>query len=158
MEDPLRVASLAAQQGEEDNHHICHCEEGVACHIGHSLETPEGDSHENMQLGPQSRSSQSETRNGEVEVEAHAFCNHLHRPCEPGAAHNRGSLAEEIQAFWVADNRMGNAHHGKGADNLEEGTLHDTADTPGYGEGVLHSHAADEFYRSKNRRQEGCGV
>lgn len=101
MEDPLQVASLAAQQGEgEDNHHhICHCEEGVACHIGHSLETLEGDSHEDMQPGPQSRSSQTETRNGEVEVEARAFCSRLHRPCEPGAVHNRGSLAEETQAF-----------------------------------------------------------
>lgn len=158
-EDPLQVASLAAQQGEgEDNHHIGHCEEGVACHIGRSLETPEGDSHENMQLGPQSRSSQSETRNGEVEVEAHAFCNHLRHPCEPGAVHNRGSLAEETQAFEVEGNRMGNGHHGKVAGNLGEGTLHDKADTLGYEDGGLHSHAAGEFYRSKSRHQEGCGV
>jgi hypothetical protein len=53
---------------------------------------------------------------------------------------------------------MGNGHHGKGADNLGEGTLHDKADTPGYEEGVLHSHAADESYRLTNHRQEGCGV
>jgi hypothetical protein len=42
-----------------------------------------------MQLGPQSRSSQSETRNGEVDVEAHAFCNHLFRPCKLGAVVSR---------------------------------------------------------------------
>ncbi len=52
-EDPLQAASLVAQQGEgEDNHHIYQWEEGVACHIDHSLETLEEDSHENMQLGP----------------------------------------------------------------------------------------------------------
>jgi hypothetical protein len=120
-EDPLQAASLVAQQGEgEGSHHIFQWEE-VACHIDHSLETPEEDSHENMQLGPQSRSSQSETRNGEVDVdvEAHAFCNHLFRPCEPEAVDSRGSLAEETQAFSVEDNRMGNGHHGEGADNLE---------------------------------------
>ena len=100
MEGPLQVASLAVHQGEgEDNHHICRCEEGVAYHIDHSPETSEGGSHENMQLGPQSRSSQSETHIGEVEVEAHAFCNHLHHPCEPGEADIRDNLAEEIQAF-----------------------------------------------------------
>ena len=99
MVDPLQVASLAVQQGEgEDNHHICHCEEEVAYHIDRSLETREGDSHENMQLGPQNRSSQSETHNGEVEVEARAFCNHLHHPCEPGVGDIRDSLAEETQA------------------------------------------------------------
>ena len=111
-----------------------------------------------MQLGPQNRSSQSETHNGEVEVEAHAFCNHLSRLCEPGAVDNRGSLAEETQAFSVEGNRMGNEHHGEGADNLERDTLHDKGDTRGRGEVGLHNHAADEFYRSKNRRQQGCGV
>ena len=152
-EDLLQAASLVAQQGEgEGNHRIFQWE--VACHIDHSLETPEGDSHENM--GPQSRSNQSETRNGEVEVGAHAFCNHLFRPCEPGAADNRGTLAGETQAFSVEDNRMGNGHHGEGADNLERDTLHDKEDTRGCGEGGLHNHAADEFYRSKNRRQQGC--
>jgi hypothetical protein len=159
-EDPLQVASLVAQQGEgegEGSHHIFQWEE-VACHIDHSLETPEGDSHENMQLGPQSRSSQSETRNGEVDVEAHAFCNHPFRPCEPEAVDNRGSLAEETQAFSVEDNRMGNGHHGEGADNLGRDTLHDKGDTRGCGEVGLHNHAADGFYRSKNRRQQGCGV
>lgn len=158
MEDPLQAASLVAQPGEgEGNHHIFQWEE-VACHIDHSLETPEGDSHENMQLGPQSRSSQSETRNGEVDVEAHAFYNHLFRPCEPGAVDNHGSLAEETQAFLVEDNRMGNGHHGEGVDNLERGTLHDKGDTRGCGEGGLHNHAADGFYRSKNHRQQGYGV
>ncbi len=58
----------------------------------------------------------------------------------------------------MEDNRTGNGHHEEGADILEEDTLHDKADTRGYGEGGLHSHAADEFYRSKNRLQEGCGV
>jgi hypothetical protein len=157
-EDPLQVASLVAQQGEGDgNHHIFQWEE-VACHIDHNLETPVEDSHENMQLGPQSRSSQSETRSGEVDVEAHAFCNHLFRPCEPVVVDNRGSLAEETQAFSVEDNRMGNGHHGEGADNLERDTLRDKGDTRGCGEGGLHNHAADEFYRSKNRRRQGCGV
>jgi hypothetical protein len=132
--------------------------EGVVCHIDHSLETPEGDSHENMQLGPQSRNNQSGTRNGEVDVEAHAFCNRLSRPCEPEAVDNRGSLVEETQAFSVEDNRMGNGYHGGEADNLERDTLHDKGDTRGCGEGGLHNHAADEFYQSKNRRQQGCGV
>ena len=156
-EDHLQAASLVAQQGEgEDNHRIFQWE--VACHIDHSLETPEADSHENMQLGPQSRSSQNETRNGEVDAEAHAFCNHLFRPCELEAVDNRGSLAEERQAFSVADNRMGNGHHGEGADNLERDTLHDKGDIRGCGEGELHNHAAGEFYRSKNPHQQGCGV
>lgn len=53
---------------------------------------------------------------------------------------------------------MGNEHLGKGVDNLEEDTLHDKADTRGFGEEVLHSRVGDEFYRSKNHRQEGCGV
>jgi hypothetical protein len=158
MEDPLQAASLVAQPGEgEGNHHIFQWGE-VACHIDHSLETPEGGSHENMQLGPQSRSSQSETRNGEVDVEARAFYSHLFRLCEPGAVDSRGSPAEEIQAFLVEDNRMGNGHHGEGADNLERGTLRDKGDTRGCGEGGLHNHAADEFYRSKSRHQRGCGV
>jgi hypothetical protein len=157
-EHPLQAASLVAQQGEgEGNHHIFQREE-VACHIDHSLETPEGDSHENMQLGPQSRNSQSETHNGEVDVEAHAFCSRLFRLCEPEAVDNHGSLAEETQAFSVGDNRMGNGHHGEGADILERGTLHDKEDTRGCGEAGLHNHAADEFYQSKNRRQQGCGV
>ena len=117
-EDPLQAASLVAQQGEgEGIHHIFQWAEEVACHIDHSLEMPEGDSHENMQPGPQNRSSQSETRNGEVDVEAHAFCNHLFHPCEPGVVDNRGSLAEETQAFSAEDNRMGNGRHGE-ADNL----------------------------------------
>ena len=99
-EGPLQVASLAVQQQEgEDNRHICRCEEGAACHIDHSLETPEGDSHDYMQLAPQSHNSQSETRNGEVAVAAHAFCNRLHRLCEPGVVDIHDSLAEETQAF-----------------------------------------------------------
>ena len=157
-EGPLQAASLVAQQGEgEGSHHIFQWEE-VACHIDHSLEMPEGDSHENMQLGPQSRSSQSETRNGEVDVEAHAFYNHLFRPCEPEAVDNRGSLAEGRQAFSVEDNRMGNGHHGEGADNLEMDILRDKGDTRDCGEGGLHNRAADGFYRLKNRRQQDCGV
>jgi hypothetical protein len=68
---------------EEGNHHIFHWKEGAAYHIDHSPETPEVDSRENMQLGPQSRSIQSETRNGEAE-EAHAFCNRPHPPYELG--------------------------------------------------------------------------
>ena len=71
-EHPLRVVSWASRKEEAGNYHIYRWEEGVACHIGHSLETPEVDSHENTQLGPQSRSSQIETRNGEVEG-VHAF-------------------------------------------------------------------------------------
>ena len=43
---------------------------------------PEVESHENMHLGPQGHSSQSETCNREVE-EVHTFCNHLRRPCKP---------------------------------------------------------------------------
>ena len=152
------MVSWASQKGEEGSYYICRWEEGVACHIDHSPETPEVDSPENMQLGPQCRSSQSETRNGEVDVEAHAFCNHLFRPCEPEAVDNRGSLAEETQAFSVEDNRTGNGYHEEGADNLERDTLHDKGDTRGCGEGGLHNHAAGEFYRSKNHRQQGCGV
>ena len=91
-------------------------------------------------------------------MEAHAFCNHLFRPCEPGAVDNRGSLAEETQAFSVEDNRMGSGHHEEGADNLERDTLRDKGDTRDCGEGGLRNHAADEFYRSKNRRQQDCGV
>ncbi len=53
---------------------------------------------------------------------------------------------------------MNNGHHGEGADSLDEDTLHDKADTRGYGEGVLRSHAEDGFYQSENRRQESCGV
>lgn len=56
------------------------------------------DRHENRQLGPQSRSSQSETRSGEVE-EAHAFCNRPYRPCELGAEDNRDSLEGERLVF-----------------------------------------------------------
>jgi len=93
------VVSWASQKGEEEgNYRICRWEEGVVCHIGHSPETPEVESHENMHLGPQSRSSQSETRNGEVE-EVHAFCNHLRRPCEPAVEGNRDSLEGERQVF-----------------------------------------------------------
>ena len=51
-----------------------------------------------MQLGPQSRSSQSETRSGEV-AEAHAFCNRPYRPCELGAEDNRDSLEGERLVF-----------------------------------------------------------
>ena len=71
---------------------------------------------------------------------------------------NRGSLAEETQAFSVEDNRMGNGHHGEGGDNLERDTLRDKGDTRGRVEVGLHNHAGDEFYRSTNRRQQGCGV
>jgi hypothetical protein len=92
------VASWASQKGEEGNYHICRWEEGVAYHIGHSAGTPEVDSHENMQLGPQCRSSQSETRNEKVEV-VRAFCNRLHRPYEPAEEGNRDSLEGERQVF-----------------------------------------------------------
>jgi hypothetical protein len=90
-------ASLKAEQ--EGNYHTCRWEEEPAYHIGHSLETPELDSHEDMQLGPQNRSSQSETRNGEVVVEVHAFCNRLYHPYEPGAEDNRDSLEGERRVF-----------------------------------------------------------
>jgi hypothetical protein len=110
-----------------------------------------------MHLGPQSRSSQSETRNGEVE-EVHAFCNHLRRPCEPGVGGNRDSLEGERQVFWAEDNRMGNEHHEEEVGNLEADTLRDRADTRGCGEEEVHNHVGDEFYRSMNRRQMGYGV
>jgi len=93
------VVSWASQREEAGrSYHICHWVEGGACHIGHSLGTPEVDRHENMQLGPQSRSSQSETRSGEV-AEAHAFCNRPYRPCELGAEDNRDSLEGERLVF-----------------------------------------------------------
>jgi hypothetical protein len=156
MEAPLQVVSWASQQGEgQDNHHIYHWKEGGACHIGHSLEMPEVDSHEGMRLGPQSHSSQSETRTGEVDEEAHAFCNHPHHPCEQRAEDNRGSLAEETLVFLGEDNRTSNEHHGEEADNLEGDTLHDRQDIREHGERVLHNHAADEFYRLRNRLPAG---
>jgi len=52
---------------------------------------------------------------------------------------------------------MDNEHHGEGVDNLAAGTLHDRVGTRGCGE-VLHNHAVDEFYRSMNHHQMGCGV
>ena len=72
--------------------------EGDAFRIGHSLGTPEVDRHENMQLGPQSRSTQTETRSGEV-AGAHAFCNRLYRPSEQGAEDNRDILVGGKQVF-----------------------------------------------------------
>ena len=82
-EHPLWVVSWASQKGEEEgNYCICCWEEGVVCHIGHSPKMLEVETHENMHLGPQGCSSQSETRNREVE-EVHAFCNHLRHPCKP---------------------------------------------------------------------------
>jgi len=118
---------------------------------------PGGDSHENMQLDPQSRSSQSETRNGGAE-EDHAFCNRLYRLYGPAAEDNRGSLAEGTQVFSVVDNHMDNAHHGEEAGSLVEDTLRDRGDTRGCGEWGLQNHAADGFYQSKIRLQAGCGV
>lgn len=53
---------------------------------------------------------------------------------------------------------MGNEHHGEEEDNLGGDTLHDTADTRGCVEGVLHNHAVDEFYQLKSHHQEGCDV
>lgn len=98
-EHPLRVVSWASQREEGGrSYHICHWVEGGAYRIGHSLGTPEVDMDENMQPGPQSRSSQSETRSGEV-AEAHAFCNRPYRLCEPGAEDNRDSLEGGKQVF-----------------------------------------------------------
>jgi hypothetical protein len=151
------VVFWASQQKEGDNYHICRWEEGVACRTGHSPETLWVDSHENMQLDPQSRSSQSEIRNGEVE-EVHAFCNRLHRPYEPAPEGNRDNLEGGRQVFWAEDNRMGNEHHGEEVGNLEADTLRDTADTRGCGEEQVHNHAVDEFDQSMNCRQGGYGV
>ena len=56
-EHPLQVASWASQKGEEEgNYCICRWK-GVVCHIGHSPEMPEVESHENMHLDPQGHSS-----------------------------------------------------------------------------------------------------
>ena len=96
-------------------------------------------SHENTQLGPQSRCSQIETCNGEVE-EVHTFCNHLYRPCEPAAE----------------GNRTGNEHHMKEVGNLEAGTRRDRADNHGSEE--AHTHAADEFHQSMGCLQVDYGA
>ena len=53
---------------------------------------------------------------------------------------------------------MSNERHGEVADSPEGGTLHDKAGTRGRGEEALRNHGVDEFYRSKNRRQEDCGA
>jgi hypothetical protein len=53
---------------------------------------------------------------------------------------------------------MGNEHHGEEVGNLEADTLRDRADTRGCGQGEVHNHVADEFYRSANHHQMGYGV
>ena len=95
MAPPLQEVSLALQQEEEGNPRICHWTKGGVGHIDRSLETPEEDSRESMQLGRQSRSSQSETHNAEVGEEGHAFCIRLCRSCVPGAEGNHDILVGE---------------------------------------------------------------